>query len=309
MKKFTAIILAAMMVLSLSACSSGNNSESSIVSDENSSSAESGAADESEASESEASESEASESEASESEASESEASEPEASEPEASEPETSEPEASKPETTTPATTTPATTKPATTKPETTKPQTTKPATTKPQTTEPVTSTPETSEPEDVKENISDPAALLNTTWALFGEDEIFPVTGGDFSSEELIEEAASFSLEDPDVLDYVTGFPAAEIHKIDSAATLMHMMNQNTFTAGAFHVVDGTDIVALNKAVKDNIMHRMWMCGFPDKLIVANVGDYLVCAFGKNDQINAFSTHLTEAYSTAIIVVDEPIL
>ena len=309
MKKFTAIILAAMMVLSLSACSSGNNSESSIVSDENSSSAESGAADESEASESEASESEASESEASESEASESEASEPEASEPEASEPETSEPEASKPETTTPATTTPATTKPATTKPETTKPQTTKPATTKPQTTEPVTSTPETSEPEDVKENISDPAALLNTTWALFGEDEIFPVTGGDFSSEELIEEAASFSLEDPDVLDYVTGFPAAEIHKIDSAATLMHMMNQNTFTAGAFHVVDGTDIVALNKAVKDNIMNRMWMCGFPDKLIVANVGDYLVCAFGKNDQINAFSTHLTEAYSTAIIVVDEPIL
>ena len=294
MKKFTAILLAAMMVLSLTACSSGNNSESSTVSDENSSSVESGASDESETSESETSESETSEPETSESETSESETSESETSESETSESETSKPETSKPETS---------------KPEISKPETSKPETSKPETSKPETSKPETSEPEEVKDEISDPTSLLNNIWALFKEDEQFPVTGGDFSSEELIEGAGSFSLEDPDSIDYVAGFPAAEISKIDSAATLMHMMNQNTFTAGAYHVVDPADMASLEEALKTNIMNRMWMCGFPDKMIVAEIGDYLVCAFGKNQQINAFTSHITEAYPSAKIVVDEPIL
>ncbi len=184
---------------------------------------------------------------------------------------------------------------------------TAKPVTTKPETTAPVI---ETEEPEVIeKEDISDPVTLLNSVWALFAEDEKFAVTGGDFSSEELIQEAGSFSLENPDSIDYVAGFPAAEIGNIDSAATLMHMMNQNTFTAGAYQVADGADIAALSKAIRNNIMERMWMCGFPDKLIVVNVGDYIVSAFGKNQPIDNFAAHLVEAYPTAKIVVDEPIL
>lgn len=171
---------------------------------------------------------------------------------------------------------------------------------------------PETSESDNEQPDtaeITDPSALLNNVWAHFGEGERFAVTGGDFSSGELIEEAAPFGLADPDALDYVAGFPAAEIGKIDSAATLMHMMNQNTFTAGAYHLVDPADMSALTEAVKANIMGRMWMCGFPDKFIAAQAGDYLVCAFGKNAQIDAFGAHLLEAYPSAKIVADEPIL
>ena len=154
-----------------------------------------------------------------------------------------------------------------------------------------------------------DAVTLLNNVYALFGEDERFPATGGDFSSDEIIEGAGKFGLEEPEALDSVVGYPAAEIAKIDSAASLMHMMNANTFTSGAYHAAAGTDIAALAEAIRANIQSRMWCCGFPDKLIVATVDDYVISAFGKNFAIDAFTKHLAEAYPTAKILIEEPIL
>ena len=40
-----------------------------------------------------------------------------------------------------------------------------------------------------------------------------------------------NFSMDDADLLDSSLGFPAAEAGKIDGAASLVHMMNLNTFT------------------------------------------------------------------------------
>lgn len=303
MKKFTAILTAAFMVLTLAACSSGNSSEDSV-----SASGETSSAAGATSSTAEATTSTTETTSAASDTSAEPEESTPETSKPEESQPEESTPEESIPEETKPVTTT-ATTKPAATTTETTKPVTTKPETTKPVTTTPAESEPEESEPEEENSGISDPVTLLNSVYALFGEDEKFPATGGDFSSGELIEGAGSFSLADPDMLDNVTGFPAAEIASIDSAATLTHMMNQNTFTAGAFHVVSGTDMAALSEAIRANIQKRMWCCGFPEKLIVATVDDYVISAFGKEFAISAFTTHLTEAFPSAVIVIEEAIL
>lgn len=179
----------------------------------------------------------------------------------------------------------------------------------KPETSEPE-SKPETSEPESKPESgNSDPVTLLNNVYALFGEEERFPATGGDFSSDELIEGAGAFGLGEPDALDSVVGYPAAEIAKIDSAASLMHMMNANTFTSGAYHVAAGTDTTALAEAISTNILKRQWCCGFPEKLIVASVDDYVISAFGKNFAIDAFTKHLAEAYPNAKVLIEEPIL
>ena len=46
-------------------------------------------------------------------------------------------------------------------------------------------------------------------------------------------------------------------------------MMNANTFTAGAFHVASSSDVDSVVSDLKDNIMNRQWMCGFPDKLVI----------------------------------------
>ena len=172
-------------------------------------------------------------------------------------------------------------------------------------------SKPEESKPEESKpeSSISDPVTLLNSIYALFGDDERFPATGGDFSTDELIEGAGKFGLGEPEAIDNVVGYPAAEIAKIDSAASLMHMMNANTFTSGAYHVAAGTDAAALAEAIRANIQNRMWCCGFPDKLIVATVDDYVISAFGKEFALNAFTKHLAEAYPTSKILIDEPIL
>lgn len=315
MKKFTSIIIAAFMVLSLAGCSTDNNSTGSGAATEDVSSA----ADTTSSSETsktegtdpapETSEPETTTPETVSPKTTEPETISPETTEPEISAPETSVPETSAPETTKPETTSPATTKPATTKPSTTKPATTKPATTKPATTKPTTTSnaPEPEEPTEVK--ISSPSELINSAWALFSEDEKFPVVGGDLTGEEWAEEAAPFSLDDPSELDRLTGFPASEISKIDSAASMIHMMNTNTFSTGAYHVADGTDSAALCQSIRDNVLARRWMCGFPDKVIVAEVGDYIVCAFGLNETVDPYVKHLTEAYPFANVVFSEPIL
>ena len=365
MKKFTSIIIAAFMVLSLAGCSGNTSSTGGMVTSEAPSSApaESTATAEAPNTADAESKAETSQPESSTQESGKPETSEPEAdtaetgapettdptthepainatetSQPETSAPETTTatttstaatPETTKPETTKPATTKPTTTKPATTKPATTKPATTKPTTTKPTTTKPATtksettkaettkpetsipetttSTPETEEPAEI--TIASPSEVINSAWALFGEDEKFPVAGGDFGSGELYEEAAPFSLDNPAELDRLTGFPAAEISKIDSAASMIHMMNTNTFSAGAFHVTAGTDMDALCQSIKDNVLSRRWMCGFPDKVIVAKVGDYIVCAYGLNETVDPFVAHLSEAYSFTTIAFDEKIL
>lgn len=369
MKKFTSIIIAAFMVLSLAGCSGNTSSTGGTVTSEAPSSApaESTATAEApntadaeskpETSQPESSTQESGKPETSEPEADTAETGAPDTTEPttnepainatETSQPETSTPEATpatttstaatpettKPETTKPETTKPATTKPTTTKPSTTKPTTTKPATTKP-TTKPTTTKSETTKPETTKAEttkpetsipetttsapeteepaeitIASPSEVINSAWALFSEDEKFPVAGGDFGSGELYEEAAPFSLDNPAELDRLTGFPAAEISKIDSAASMIHMMNTNTFSAGAFHVTAGTDMDALCQSIKDNVLSRRWMCGFPDKVIVAKVGDYIVCAYGLNETVDPFVAHLSEAYSFTTIAFDEKIL
>ena len=294
MKKFTSVLIAAFMVLALAGCN-GNNSTDSTPTEETTSTAESAATSSTEGAQTGESDTNPGSSEP---EPDTRESSAPMTTEPTTGAPETAEPETSIPETSAPETTAPETSAPETSKPEDTKPSTTKPADT--------TKTPEPEEPAEVK--ISSPSELINSAWALFSEDEKFPVAGGDFSSGDVVDGAGPFSLDNPDELDRLTGFPASEVGKIDSAASMIHMMNTNTFSTGAYHVVEGTDTAALCKSIRDNIASIRWMCGFPDKFIVAEVGDYIVCAYGLEDLIDSYVKHMSEAYPFTTIVFEENI-
>lgn len=117
-----------------------------------------------------------------------------------------------------------------------------------------------------------------------------------------------NFSVEDGDALDYSLSFPAADAGKLSDAASLTHMMNANTFTAGAFHVASSSDVDSVVSDLKDNIMNRQWMCGFPDKLVVAEVGEYVVTVFGADELVDTFMTHLNGIYGVSA-TYDEDIL
>ena len=107
------------------------------------------------------------------------------------------------------------------------------------------------------------------------------------------------------DYLQYNLLVPEAQWASVTEAASLIHAMNANTFTCGAYKVAD---VAAFAEAMKEAILNNQWMCGFPERLLVVNVGGVVVVAFGVNDAMTPFQTHLAEAYAGAETLIDEPI-
>lgn len=146
---------------------------------------------------------------------------------------------------------------------------------------------------------------MLNAVWNTYAEDEKFYAAGGDYSEENSVENAAGvYSLADRTAVDSALGLPETAL--VDEAASLMHGMNANTFTAAAYHATD--DAQALATALRDNIQQRQWMCGFPEKLIVAVVGDYVLSAYGLTEQMDTFIDHFSGIYGEGTIVYNEAI-
>lgn len=154
-----------------------------------------------------------------------------------------------------------------------------------------------------------DVVELLNSVWNTFAEDERFAVMGGDFNEENMVDgQAGTYGIEDTEALDASLGFPASEVSKIDAAASITHMMNANTFTCGAYHVIDSADVSGVVESLSTNINARQWMCGFPDKLVIITEGNYVVSMFGHEEAINNFRDKMTAAYPTAVVAYDAPI-
>lgn len=144
--------------------------------------------------------------------------------------------------------------------------------------------------------------ALLETVWGSYAEDEQFAVVGGDY--DNFVDNApGKFAHDNAEYMDGMLAIPADATAMVDDAASLMHMMNANTFTAGAFHLTDAANVDAFAAAVKENVMNRQWMCGFPEKLVIISDGSgYVVTAFGHGDAINPFTAKLTEMGGTVIV-------
>lgn len=167
----------------------------------------------------------------------------------------------------------------------------------------------DTNPPASEEETIADALTLLNTVWASYSEDEKFPAAGGDYSEENMTDGApGKVGLDDPSSVEYLLSIPAADVEKADDAASLTHMMNGNTFTCGALRLKDAGELETTAKDVKDYIMAKQWMCGFPDKLIVVSVGNYIVECFGAEDLVNTFRDKLAAAYPSANVITDEAI-
>ena len=163
--------------------------------------------------------------------------------------------------------------------------------------------------PDSQQVSVSSALELLTTVWNSYTDDEKFPVMGGDMSDENMTADApGKFGIDDTNALDTFLGFPASSGEQIDDAASLVHMLNANTFTCGAFHIKNQSDSAAITAAIKDNIMQRQWICGFPDKLVIVKIDSYVVSFFGTTDLVDTFKTKLTAAYPSAETICDEPI-
>ena len=148
---------------------------------------------------------------------------------------------------------------------------------------------------------------ILEKVWSKYSTDEKFPATGG---SEKNMKDGmpGKFDVADGESLDFELGFPKAQASEINDAASLMHMLNQNTFSCGVFHVKNFGDTAALAGKIRDNILNRQWLCGFPEKLVILTVGDYIVSVFGAAELTDTFTAKLSAEYSSAKQLFNVPI-
>ena len=174
---------------------------------------------------------------------------------------------------------------------------------------EPPTETPKAETPAEDKPAaaVDDALTILNAIWNTYSDEEKFPAAGGD--SEHAVDGApGSFDASNADSLSYLLTFPADDASLIDSAASLVHMMNLNTFTCGAFHVADANNVARLADDLRPTIQAKRWMCGFPDKLVIVTVGQSVLSVYGNEELVNTCRDKLLTSYSAAAAVYDEAI-
>lgn len=149
---------------------------------------------------------------------------------------------------------------------------------------------------------------ILENIWNAFGEDQKFPVMGG--AADAYVDGApGSVEVANTDMLIYTLLLPESQVNQIDEAASLMHGMMLNNFTAAAYHLTEGTDVDAFTAAVHETIHNNPWICGMPEQMLIAVVhGEYVVTAFGVNAAMDPFKTNLTAVYPETQIAYSESI-
>lgn len=182
-----------------------------------------------------------------------------------------------------------------------------KPAANKPAANKPAASKP-SSDKNDSKANTpTSPLNLLNTVWKSYSDDEKFPAAGGDFSEENMKDGApGNFSVSDSSALASTLAVPEESAGLLKKAASLAHMMNLNTFTAGAFQLKDSKNADKFAEGMKNSLENRRWVCGFPDKFVIIKVDGYVVSAFGAADLIDTFKSKTLKAYKNASVYCEQ---
>lgn len=160
----------------------------------------------------------------------------------------------------------------------------------------------------DSSESISSPeAALLSSIYNAFAEDQKFPIGGGD-SANLVMDAPGAFDITNTEELESSLGFPAGQAANIDGAASMVHMMNANTFTGAAYHLTDGADADAFAEAVKETVLAKQWICGMPDTLVILSADGYVITAYGNAELIENFKTTALSTVSGSELILETPI-
>lgn len=150
------------------------------------------------------------------------------------------------------------------------------------------------------------PLELLEKVWASYGEEERFPLIGGDMEAQ-IMDAPGQYDMKFKDNLVYMLLVPQEQLENIDKVATMIHMMNANSFTCGVFKLTDGGQPQEFADAMKASVLGNQWMCGFPDQLWIGVFGDDTVLvAYGVEELMGTFTAKLTAAYGDEVQIVAE---
>lgn len=170
--------------------------------------------------------------------------------------------------------------------------------------------TPASPEESDVNP-ITDAVSAISRVWDTYAEEDRFMTFGGDYNEENQVENAPGLhniaTSDDAAALDDAVGFPADMIDKIAEAAVMRHMLNVNTFTCGAYAVNSADDLDTVCQGIRDSLMNRAYMCGWPEVLYVMKLpNNFVMNVFGARDLVDKFVDAAKEVYGDGLTVYCE---
>ncbi|MBP3479108.1 MAG: hypothetical protein J6K03_06460 [Oscillospiraceae bacterium] len=152
-------------------------------------------------------------------------------------------------------------------------------------------------------------AQILQKIWDSYAEEERFAVYGG---SVEMSVSDGPGDLDMNATEELTTRYllPQEQLNMVTEGASLVHLMNNNIFTAVVFRLTDGQQAKALADAWVAAIRDNRWICGQPDRLLLAQPDkDHILMAFGSQDAMTAFQGKLTAAYPDSQMLYQEAIV
>lgn len=155
----------------------------------------------------------------------------------------------------------------------------------------------------------ADSTKILENIWAKYEEDEKFSVYGG--ALENSVNDAPG-ALDVTDEEEMTTRYllPSEMLGKVSEGASLVHMMNNNIFTAVVVKLSNSTEMKTVYENWRDTIQRNQWICGQPDRLLMANVdGSHLLMVFASKEAMDTFKQKMAQAYPQGAILYDEAIV
>ena len=157
-------------------------------------------------------------------------------------------------------------------------------------------------------EGVEAPIDVLDKVWNTYEEADKFFAMGGDYANT--VDNApGEVNVTDTDTMQSLFACSANTAAMIDGAASLLHGMNANNFTAVAYHLTGGVKADDFVSAIKADVEAQQWLCGAPEQLSIAPLStEYVVVAYGAADLIATFEGKLTAAFPSAVFTVQQPL-
>jgi hypothetical protein len=164
-------------------------------------------------------------------------------------------------------------------------------------------------EPSGENGKLNTSAQLLSRIWDQYAEDERFAVYGG--TIEHAVNDApGNLDLNNTEELTTKYLIPADRVSAVTEGGSLVHLMNNNIFTAASFRLAEGTDVAAFAKALRDNLQQNQWICGSPDKILIATPEQgQLLMVFGSSDAMELFDAKLQAVFPQVTVHYQESIV
>lgn len=150
-------------------------------------------------------------------------------------------------------------------------------------------------------------AQLLNTIWTQYAQEDRFASYGGTVENS-VADAPGDLDMQNTEELTSKYMLPQSVLEQVENGASLVHLMNNNIFTAAAFSLKEGTDVKTPAKALRDNLQKTQWICGQPDRLLIAEADGHLLMAFAAKEAMDTFRQNLQAAYQNVSILYDEAV-